>query len=777
MNLERESIKLQKIKIKMKVLLSYCLLVICLVFTTTVVVSAGTTPPTPKTSPTAVLTALFKALKITDVDPTTCVQDITGADIQFRNFADEVEHENVTQAIGSLNKGLSALSSSVAGCGVQEVQTKLDALALSIKFAHINMHGFDKVVSVVVGASDLWKDIQALAQAAKSGDATNIGNAIGTLLNEWTQVTGGCKTSKGCQMVDGIIKVIQQVALDITPCENGLAPIVTAVEKLEADFTAKNYTAGVEDFKTALDQLSTVLQSDSCGLKPLGALIGKLSPKLEKAVVKIEKSNIPQIIVGSANVFDAMDQAVKDLKDGNLADFGMQVGVLLRQLRASDCETKACEVLIGLMASIQQEAANFDKCMGDADSSWRDVDMAFENFKDKQFVNGAKNLGGGILQLANAVQDCDVPGIGKIAQNMFTKIGDDTVASDIGEAVQLLVNGADVTHQVNQAILDFEAQNWAGLGSDMGEFADFISNDIKCNSVACKVLEGLLNAGGVAFKDLKACEGDLKTAVGGFTAGAQLFENKKYMDAVQSWASALNQVANSVSACGVTDEVKYFQQEANLLGYANISSAVGKDMQILLHGVDFYEELYAALKDIEQHDYRGAGGNLQKVMDDLAQWTQKHACTSDFCYVVVGAFQFLGDIQGSVATCENDFKNAFGDFKIAYANFSDSHHSIFHWHHNKDAIRAGVKEVGAGMRLIANGVGDCHIQEFADILEKLAVKLGIAPEVGWIEEILHIVIEGVNIEREVADACDDFGDKNWVGFGYNIVRLVKTLVE
>ena len=101
------------------------------------------------------------------------------------------------------------------------------------------MQGFDKVVSVIVGASDLWKDIQALAQAAKSGDATNIGNAIGTLLNEWTQVTGGCKTSKGCQMVDGIIKVIQQGALDITPCENGLAPIVAAVEKLEAAFTAK----------------------------------------------------------------------------------------------------------------------------------------------------------------------------------------------------------------------------------------------------------------------------------------------------------------------------------------------------------------------------------------------------------------------------------------------------------------------------------------------------------------------------------------------------------
>jgi len=309
-----------------------------------------------------------------------------------------------------------------------------------------------------------------------------------------------------------------------------------------------------------------------------------------------------------------------------------------------------------------------------------------------------------------------------------------------------------------------------------GAFAQFISDEIKCNSVACKVLEGLLNAGGVAFKDLKACEGDLKTAVAGFTAGAQSFESKKYMDAVNSWADALNTVATSVSACGVEDETKYFQQEANLLGFANISAAIGKDMQILLHGVDFYEELYAALKDIEQHDYRGAGGNLQKVMDQLSEWTKKHACTSDFCYIVVGAFQFLGDIEGSVATCKSDFENAFTDFKIAYANFSDSHHSIFHWHHNKDAIRAGVKEIGAGMKSIANGVGDCHIQEFADILEKLAVKLGIAPEISWIEEILHIVIEGVNIEREIGSACDDFGDKNWVGFGYNVVKLVKTLL-
>ena len=62
------------------------------------------------------------------------------------------------------------------------------------------------------------------------------------------------------------------------------------------------------------------------------------------------------------------------------------------------------------------------------------------------------------------------------------------------------------------------------------------------------------------------------------------------------------------------------------------------------------------------------------------------------------------------------------------------------------------------------------------MLEKLAVKLGIAPEISGLMEILHILINGVNIENEIGDACDDYASKNWVGFGYNVARLVKTLV-
>ena len=79
------------------------------------------------------------------------------------------------------------------------------------------------------------------------------------------------------------------------------------------------------------------------------------------------------------------------------------------------------------------------------------------------------------------------------------------------------------------------------------------------------------------------------------------------------------------------------------------------------------------------------------------------------------------------------------------------------------------------MKLIAKGVGDCHLQQFADILAKLAAKLGIAPEVSWVEELLSTLINGVEIQDELGDACIDCSQGNWVGFGYNVAKLVKTL--
>ena len=62
-------------------------------------------------------------------------------------------------------------------------------------------------------------------------------------------------------------------------------------------------------------------------------------------------------------------------------------------------------------------------------------------------------------------------------------------------------------------------------------------------------------------------------------------------------------------------------------------------------------------------------------------------------------------------------------------------------------VKAGIKNIGYGLLDVSHGVSDCQLQALADILAQLAVKLGVAPEVQWVEEVLHILIKGVEIEQ------------------------------
>ena len=143
-------------------------------------------------------------------------------------------------------------------------------------------------------------------------------------------------------------------------------------------------------------------------------------------------------------------------------------------------------------------------------------------------------------------------------------------------------------------------------------------------------------------------------------------------------------------------------------------------------------------------------------------------------------FQYLGDVQGDIRQCKSDFKRAFGNFSAAFTQLHDATKGKpagdFPFNTDVSHIKQGIKELGYGLLDVSHGVKDCQLQALADIIEQLAVKLGIAPEVAWAEDLLTILIKGVEIEQEVGQACLDYSDANWVGFGYNIAKLVKTLV-
>lgn len=740
-------------------------------------VASGASSYTALQTPTTetIITAVFKIFKVDGADAATCISDVdTGVEKSLTNFASEWQSKEYESALESLTMGFKGLSSAMTDCGVGQIAHLLDAASLAIKFGKISKK-LDDIDTLIIGASDLVNDVNQIADAVSSGDSNAIGSAVGKFLSDWTQVVGGCGDSEGCKLVGGLLRIIQEVASDIQPCEDAIKPAIASLEAGAAAFKNGDHSAGIKSIASGLDDLAKALENHECGVPKIGNLIGRLSPKLADAVVKVKDSNVVHIIVGAADIYDELYSFVVAMDKKDWSTAGQELAQLLRALRASGCQTKACVVLEGLMASMQLELESFDACMSDADKAWHYMQNGAGDLHYHHYKDGVQDFGRAIVMLASAVEDCQIPGIAKVAEDMFTKLQHSTVANEIGEVVQLLVEGADVTLDVNRAVLDFNSKNWAAFGNDLGGLANFLAST-KCNSVACHVVEGLLNSAGVAFQNLEVCEKDLYAAVNGITEGAQLFEQHSYKNAVKTWAKALNTISTAAQDCGLKKELGFIRQESNVMAFANVTGD-HTGLNILIHGADFYKELEATLGAIKHHDYKAAGSDLHDVMNNLNKWTNKHACESDWCYIVLGIFEFMGDMQGSVKECANDFKMAHEDFHYFAANISDSHHNIiFHWKHDKKAIKAGVHALGDGMHDIARGVKDCHLQEFADLLAKLATKLGIVPEITWIEELLHIIINGVKIEKEIGDACDAFNHENWPAVGFNVARLTKTLL-
>ena len=440
-------------------MLKACLLLLCAALCAAAAPAAATPAPASE----KVLAALFKVLKIDDVDPAACVNDVSGAGKDLRDFATDLSHGNYSEALVALGDGVSSLSTSVSGCGVAEVASKLDALAAAVKWA--NVSGLDGAVKVLVGAADLEKDLQALGAAIQSGDSTAVGNALGALLDQWTAVAGGC-SSKTCSFVDGILRVVQTVATDYAACDAAIEPAYAQFQAGVAAMHGKNVSGAVQDFASGLDVLAKALADDSCGLAKLADVLSKIAPKLAAAVVKDDS-----VVVGYANVYDELFAAAVAVEDGDAVAFGMAVGRMLQSLRASNCQTKFCVVLQGILGTLQLEAGDFAQCASDADAAWHSVEAAVSAFERKSWESGANDLASAISRTAKAVGDCGVQQLAKILEDTATKLGDAALATEIGNVVSLLVEGADVTDLLTKTAADFKSKNYHALGNDLSSLS------------------------------------------------------------------------------------------------------------------------------------------------------------------------------------------------------------------------------------------------------------------------------------------------------------------
>jgi len=377
-------------------------------------------------------------------------------------------------------------------------------------------------------------------------------------------------------------------------------------------------------------------------------------------------------------------------------------------------------------------------------------------------------------ELGGVTDKCGVPKLGKILQDTATKLHEDSIASIVGEVVQMFVGGSDVVLDLQKMIVDLEKEQWAELGKDLGKVSDRVTAT-GCNSFVCHLVEGILTEADMVLTDLKPCEADLREAEKKFIAGTTSFANNQPGTAVKYWGTSLNILANAMTDCGVAKELAYLAHEANVLGLGN-ATVLGDVSAVLVHGADFYKTLYDGVQDMGKHDYRSAGQKLGKILKEMDDWTKGNLCSSGACYVLSGIMQYLQELKGDARACKADVEGSFGNFSAAVRLMVTPTGKTVEFSTHSTKITEGIHEIGNGLKSLSDAVGRCHLSALAEMLAAAAVKFGLQPEIGWVESLLHILIDGKDIILDTANACLDFASNNWPGFGYNVAKLVQLLI-
>jgi len=263
-------------------------------------------------------------------------------------------------------------------------------------------------------------------------------------------------------------------------------------------------------------------------------------------------------------------------------------------------------------------------------------------------------------------------------------------------------------------VVDFEKRDYAGVGIQLGRLLAELKAS-SCQTKMCLIVEGLLGAFQVGFTDLEACKSDLDkawTQMGNLTS---LLKAKHWGPAMLALGDVIQELGNSVSACGVKPIGAILQDTATKVSNDNLAADIGSVVQFLVKGADITPDIQKIIVDIDNKQWAALGSDL----GTLSTWISSTDCNTFTCKIMEGILNEADMALTNLKPCEDELRSAESDFVNGAELWSQGKH----------------------------------------------------------EEGLKILIDGVHIETEIADALEDYAAHNWPGFGYNLIKLIKSLLQ
>eukprot|EP01029_Cantina_marsupialis_P027512 TRINITY_DN7711_c0_g1_i1.p1 TRINITY_DN7711_c0_g1~~TRINITY_DN7711_c0_g1_i1.p1 ORF type:complete len:950 (+),score=285.81 TRINITY_DN7711_c0_g1_i1:122-2971(+) len=357
-----------------------------------------------------VLDALVKSLQAVAGDYTMCKGDLTTAMDNFQNMSTNFQAKNYLAAVKSLSRGLDEIALAVRACNVQELSTILTAAANSLGFHDIKAIG--DITHILVDGSNIYDELfQAVMSFERKdyhGFGDDLGNAIMGILS-WRSKSG-CD-SKACYFVSGMMQAFNILEGNIKQCEADLEGSFHSFE------TAVKVLVRHESMKDAsnMKRLPGHVQWDDVNATPEMFIYGTESFKTPSF-----RAN------GWGSWWDSAKKAFKTIEK-----------------------------------NVKQ----------DIKKDWAKLEGMFSHHSDDGIVKeGLSDMAKGLDQLAHAVEDCEVEQLVKVMTALAAKLGV-PVAGWLSEAFNIIINGAQIYDDVYNAVMDYEAHNYFGMGYEVAKLA------------------------------------------------------------------------------------------------------------------------------------------------------------------------------------------------------------------------------------------------------------------------------------------------------------------
>eukprot|EP00708_Paratrimastix_pyriformis_P002054 GAFH01000792.1.p2 GENE.GAFH01000792.1~~GAFH01000792.1.p2 ORF type:complete len:893 (-),score=505.86 GAFH01000792.1:264-2867(-) len=680
-----------------------------------------------------------------------CTADIDSAWQQLGTFLYDMQKKNTKDAVVQLSQALYTISNAVDDCGLPDLGRLISDEAKKLGLADVVVIS-DQVVKVLVNGVDVYQNLYQLSQDITTKNYRDMGVRLATLVTEIAAT--GC-TSQSCEVVTGILKMLEIIIPDLQQCEADMTGAMNTIQAAFAQFAQKQYAPAVKQLAQGLSILGQSVSD--CGLPDVAALVVAEAKALGLANITVV-NDVVHVIVDGVDLYQDIYQAYKDLAAKNYDAFGRDLAVLLSRLQQSGCSSPACVAIEAILRVLHVAIPDLRQCESTVNAGWADLVQAQHYWENKQYQAATDLAASGMAKLGNAVDACGVPTIGHLIVEYSQKLGLANI-SFVDDIIHVMVEGVDMYEDLYAFFTAMSQKDYPRAATALGAIiADL--RLIGCHTPACQVVEGMLEAMKVVLSHLVACEQDLDGAWKYLEQANADFQAKKYSKAMLDLADCLHEVGQGVTACGVPELSIVIDNLVKLLHFHTIN--VESIVKIVIAGVDVYDDVYNVIEDYQHQQWRQLGRDLGTLINKLYQISGKHCDNDKACLVFEGILEALLVVPDWHA-CKSDITTMWADVEATAADFKTKSY--------KHAVH-DLSEAGHELSL---AVQQCEVQEIAAIIEKLAKKLGFG-SIWWIEEVVKILVDATDIFEDVYEITHDVEAHNYLGLGLDLAKLIKLLV-